>query len=177
LVGGDLFWPFIRNYGGGTVTQWADGIDQKSNQYWSAFTKQQQQQPAHTFWLQLCATATEDQDNDDEALAIIAEIRRRVPDAVVYISPLNDWAAPHVCSICGPDGPTNMEADTVEVVATGEALEGPQLPALIARCTSRECGVSSAGATIQNNQVETDGCHPDTNGQLKFGESLERFFG
>jgi hypothetical protein len=43
LAGGQLMWPFIRNYGGGTVTQWATGIGQSRNQYWSAFTKQQLQ--------------------------------------------------------------------------------------------------------------------------------------
>src|SRR6185295_12785552 len=100
-----LMWPFIRNYGDGTVTQWATGIGDQRNQYWSAFTKQLQNQPTTTtFWFQLCATAEESQNNDDEATAVIAEIRRRVPDAVVYISPLNDWVAPHVCAICGPDG-------------------------------------------------------------------------
>jgi hypothetical protein len=177
LVGGQLMWPFIRNYGGGTVTRWASGIGKKRNQYWAAFTKQEDHLPAHIFWLQLCARSTEDQDNDEGVLAIIAEIRRRVPDAVVYISALNDWVAPHVCAICGPDGPAHMEADTADIIATGEALEGPHLGALTVQCQVPECGVSSAGATSQNNQVVADGCHPNASGQRMLGESLERFFG
>ncbi|HEY7401297.1 MAG TPA: hypothetical protein VH989_10435 [Actinomycetota bacterium] len=178
LAGGRLMWPFIRNYGGGTVTQWATGIGESRNQYWSAFTKQLQNQPTtHTFWFQLCATAEESQNNDDEAIAVIEEIRARVPDAVVYISPLNDWVAPHVCAICGPDGPANMEADASQVVKAGEALRGPTMPPLVAACTDSECGISSRDATQQSNEVEPDGCHPNTNGQLAFGERLMRFFG
>jgi hypothetical protein len=177
VVGGNRFWPLLRDYGGGSVTQWAEGIGGPANRFWSAFTRQQEQTPAHVFWLQLCPIATENQDNDDEALAIVAEIRRRVPDAVVYISALNDWVAPHVCAICGAQGPENMRADAAEVIATGEALKGPRLPALEVRCSDRECGVSSAGATTQNNQVEPDGCHPNESGEILLGETLKRFFG
>jgi hypothetical protein len=178
LAGGTQMWPYIRNYGGGTVTQWATGIGQKSNQYWSAFTKQFQNSPAQVFWLQLCARVDENQDDAaDQALAIIAEIHRFAPDAVIYVSALNDWVAPHVCAICGPQGPENMQAEAAQVVASGAAKKGPRMPALLTSCTARECGVSSAGATSRNNEVEPDGCHPNEAGQLSLGEALVRFFG
>lgn len=177
LAGGQLLWPGIGDYAGGSVTRWAAGIGDDLNPLWAAFTRNVQSQPTSTFWLQLCVGADENQDNDDEAIAIIKEIHRRVPDAVVYVSPMNDWVAPHVCRICGPDGPENMEVDATEVIATGKALKGPLLPALVADCQDPECGISSKGATPETNEVVSDGCHPDTNGELLLGQRLKRFFG
>jgi hypothetical protein len=157
LDGGTLMWPFIRNYGSGTTTTWAANIGGASDEWWAAFTRQQGITPAGTFWFQLCPRAAEDQDNDDEARAVIAEIRNQVPGAVVYVSALNTFEVP--CSIAGPQGPANSQADVDDLVASGDALEGPVMPQL------------------QADQVQTDGCHPNTSGRALLGDALLEFFG
>lgn len=179
LDGGTAMWPFIRNYGGGTVTVWANEIG-TNGQHWSAFTKQQQANPSTTFWFQLCRLASENgQPIVAQAQAVIAEIRRRVPGATVYVSALNDWVAPHVCPICGLGTPADMQADADELVASGDALAGPHLAALMSYCQqgSAQCGTSSAGATPNNNQTQPDGCHPNTSGKVALGGPLLSFFG
>lgn len=154
LDGGDVMWPFIRNYGGGTIHQWAVGT--QSSQYWQAFTRQQQLSPATTFWLSLCARVGESNYFND-AEAVVAGIRSRVPNAVIYVSALNDFT--ETCPICGPNGPELMQQTRDQLVAADDALLGPDL------------------GTLTPSQVTEDHCHPNTPGKMYLGQFLEDFFG
>jgi hypothetical protein len=178
LVGGQAMWPFIRNYGGGTLRTWSQNIGGASDQWWSSFIKQQALMPANTFWFQMCSKAADVNDNEiEQAKAIIAEIKTRVPGATVFVSALNEFVAPHVCFLCGENGPALMQETADAVVASGEAQAGPDVGTLIAYCTTSECGVSSSGAMNSTNQVTSDGCHPNTKGKQDLGTVLKTFFG
>lgn len=168
---GEKMWGFIRNYGGGTVEVWKNEIA-TNGQHWKAFDRNQLLDPATDFWFQLCARSNENQNTDASARLVIAEILRRVPGARVWVSPLNGFVAPHVCSIAGINGPENMALDVADIVATGEAGQGPVLGSLISRFPP-----PSAGATVANNQTVKDGCHPNVNGEMYLGGPLLSFFG
>jgi hypothetical protein len=158
MVGGTEMWPFIRNYGGGTIHVWASEIA-TGGQHWSAFTRQLQLQPVSVFWFQLCPREDElGGDNLGDAEAVIAELQRRVPDATIYVSALNDFEEP--CPICGPDGPAVTRDIRDQLVAEGSALLGPDM-----------------GTLLVSQVNPQDGCHPNTSGRESLGDALLTFFG
>jgi hypothetical protein len=169
--GGTRFWEPIREYTSGVIKAWSDGVGDPSNSYWQAFDAHQRDKPATVFWFQMCAhPETSDQENHDDAVTIIDEIHRRVPDATVFVSAVNGYVAPHACSLLGADGPSRLRATADELAREGHATRGPDLPDLVSTAQT-----PSAGATNAADEVEPDGCHPNEAGEKKLGQTLRDF--
>lgn len=160
-TGGTKMWPYERRYGSGTVRDWANDVETGSV-YWEVFDELMQEYP-HTkvIWWQLCIP-----DNTNERSTalehteiILQQVRKRIPNVVLYVSPLADYTE-GVCSITGTWGLEKAKELAQEVdehnddVIAGPIL-GPMTPADTAK----------------------DGCHfssPD--GKRKLGNQMREFF-
>jgi hypothetical protein len=154
-VGGTSLWPSVGpDYGGGSISRWAtDG-----NQYWNTFDELRAQFPqTKTIWWELVTQNQNSADNFDNALRVLALLRQRMPDAVIYVSAQEDYTDGHVCPNSGADGPARMQAVADQLVAGGHALPGPIM------------------GPLRPDEMETD-CHPNTAGQAVLGNQLRDFF-
>lgn len=131
-----------------------------SNAYWSAFQNALNAQPTDKIWLQLASLAT-DEANETyaNALIVVNEIKNRVPGVTVYVSAQPDYSPAHTCSIAGSTGPARMAALAAQLVDNGHCEEGPVI-----------------GPLLWPSQVQTDGCHANTAGELATGQQLIDFF-
>jgi hypothetical protein len=91
-------------------------------------------------------------------VAVLEEIRRLVPEAVIYVTAQPSYAAGHTCQIAGDIGPEKMADIAAELVATEGLLPGPEL------------------GPIGGDETR-DGCHANDAGQAVLGEQLLEFFG
>ena len=103
-------------------------------------------------------------------MTIIAQIRRLVPDARIYVSALNGFVPPHVCEETGADGPSLMAALARRLVSEGLARRGPNVGELLSIYQT-----PSNRATSENSQTTVDGCHPNEAGQAYLGRTLMAF--
>lgn len=177
-VGGKRIWFPNPNavYGGGTPLTWANDLKNptQSVKYWASFDRMNKENPgAKTIWLSLCLRATEsDVDSYNSAVTIINEAKKRIPGATIYVSALNGFVAPHACAITGKNGPQRAQTLADRLVSEGRAKTGPDVGDLIS-----DDQIPSAGATAQNTETVSDGCHPTTDvGEPKLGRELLKFF-
>lgn len=172
-AGGKKFWPVPGTpYSAGTVVAWATGLP--ANMYWTQFQSMLDANPGTTdLWWQLCAHEADLPDAlYAAAVAVRNELLRRVPGVVLHVSALNGYAAPHVCSACGADGPSRSADLAARLVAEGLAVAGPLMPELLSNVP-----IASAGVTLSTNDTNPDGCHPNTHGKAKLGGALLAHFG
>jgi len=174
LDGGARFWQLSSGqYGGGTLVAWA-GND-LNNTYWSQFELLLSQHPDTTrIWWSLCTHSTDtNAQNFAAALAIVAKVRQLIPNAVIFVSAVNGYEAPHVCSLLGARGPQRMQA-LADALVSQKSVQaaGPDVGSLISINQT-----PSDGATTDNTQTQSDGCHPNTTGSRHLGRALRTFFG
>jgi hypothetical protein len=154
---GTDFWPVQQDYGGAGVGKWASDLTNNST-YWRAFQDAYNLQQVKTIWWQLCAL---DSDSTNETLGavqvIFDEIKRRVPDAIVFISAQPAYSGGHVCSIAGSTGPGRMQQLVDQFVATQQALPGPVM------------------GPLEQDMLVSDGCHANTAGRAFMGNQLLKF--
>lgn len=167
-LGGTSLWESASDsYGGGGVSLWGDIFDITS-QYWSWFEDSlANYQSTSVIWWQLCAL--DDKDGTDEELlenarAVRDEIKRRVPEATIYVSAQPSYSDPNssvapVCRIAGAKGPQRMEELAAKLVAEGGVEQGPVI-----------------GPLTPDMLVE-DGCHGNDDGELFMGQQLADFYG
>jgi hypothetical protein len=171
-VGGTQFWPAMTAYNGGTMRVWASEINLPNSHLWNAFADALAATPTDQIWFQGCEGVGDDPANGHaDALAVIAEIRERIPGATIYFSAINDYVAPHVCDSIGPSAPANVRVLRDQLVAEGHVLLGPDMGSLISSYQT-----PSAGATLANDQTLPDGCHPNKAGKAYVGQRLLGFF-
>jgi hypothetical protein len=156
-AGGTLFWPVQGDYGGGGVGSWASDLSNNSV-YWKAFQDAYNLAPAKVIWWQLCAL---DSDSANETLGAVQivydEIKRRVPDAIVFISAQPAYTDGHVCSIAGSTGPARMQELVDQFVSSQQVLRGPVM------------------GPLQLNMLQNDGCHANSTGKDFMGQKLQEF--
>jgi hypothetical protein len=170
-AGGTRFWPSFDTYGGATINRWATDVRNPSSVLWYTFRQTLAEDPTNVVWVQLCAFATTGEEQTyAAAAAVIQEVVRLVPGVVVYVSPLNGYVAPHVCSMTGPNGPESTAAVADRLAAEGVAFRGPDIGDLLSIYET-----PSAGATSATNQTDQDGCHPNTEGERYLGKNLLKF--
>lgn len=161
-VGGTKFWPLINTYGGGGLYAWAGNLTD-TNKYWAAFQQVANQYPdTHVLWWELCALGNQASlETYDNALLVLNEIKRRLPDVTIYASaqPTYD-PSDHICTIAGTGGVERMTGIVNTLIANGDVLPGPVM-----------------GPLLFPDQVSTDGCHANTAGQTYMGNQLAEFFG
>lgn len=156
-VGGARLWPFAGvSYGGASVGRWAAAIDSGSG-HWRDFEAMLTANPeTRSLWVQLCTAGTPT-DDLASAVALLDELRRRVPGVEVWVSAQPDYVD-HECGIAGATGPARMQSLVDDVVGGGHAHRGPVV------------GPLRVDQTL-------DGCHANEDGQRLMGEQLVAFFG
>lgn len=166
-VGGTRLWVGNdRSYGGGTVTVWASGIGAgNSNKYWGAFDSlyvgNVSRGATTVVWFELLSHGNEDYTTVyNAAISVLAEIRKRIPGVIIYVSGMNGYVQPQICSGVTPEAPAQMRQITAQLVAEGRALAGPLMPEL----TTTQ---ATSGA----------GCHANNVGKPILGNVLTGFFG
>ncbi len=159
FLGGTRMWPPSAPYGGGSLGRWERGLLGDRSRYWSGFDELLAEHPdTKTIWFSLCTFRGAPVDNVDTALAILTEVRRRLPDAVVYVSGQPTYSGGHFCELAGDTGAQKMAEIAAELVNMGVALAGPVMGPLAADETS-------------------DGCHANETGMELMGRQLLDFFG
>jgi len=158
-VGGVRLWPVYEGMGSGEISVWAQELQGQPPAHWSVFDHALALDPAHTFWIQACFMTSEiAPDNVQQGEAVVAHIRELVPNAKVYVSPMNTWDPPDICGKADPTAVANAQHVVDALVQEGVALRGPVLPPLP--------------------QSETeDACHPDATGEALLGRALLRWLG
>jgi hypothetical protein len=167
--GGVRLWG-SRDYGAGTIYRWANDIpDGSASRLWDSFGKAQTADPAAEVWLNLCEKADNNHGKAySSATAVVDEIRRRLGDVPIYVSGMNDYVAPHVCSISGTEGAPRMQGVADQLVAAGLAYAGPVLPPL--------SSINQVPSDPPIDQTLVDGCHPNDEGKAFLGQALMSFF-
>lgn len=157
-VGGNAFWPANNVYGGGTAITWASNMG-PSSPYWNAFDSMNKDRTGtKSLWFQVCVSSRESyQDSLTAAMSVIAEAKKRVPGATVYVSGLSVYVPPDFCTISGDSGVSVSKEVAAQLVRSGFALAGPVTAPL------------SQDHTI-------DSCHPDPEARLYIGRDLVDFF-
>jgi hypothetical protein len=175
-LGGRRIPAVVEAYSGHTIQVWAMGIppagQTPTTTGWRAFWDSQQRHPSTVVWWQLCTRAHDDPAlNDNAALQVRAAILRfSPPGTTIYVSAQNDYVAPHVCSITGPQGPSSMRALAAQLVSDGLALAGPDVGNL--------ASIQPKPSRPMGDQTQPDGCHANPNGETQvLGPPLQRFFG
>lgn len=170
-AGGTRFWPSFGTYGGATIQRWAAELRSPSSGLWGTFQGELQQEPAKVVWVQLCAFGSMGEEQTyAAAVTVIQEVRRLIPGAVVFVSPLNGYVAPHVCGLTGPDGTARTASVADRLASDGVAFRGPNVGDLLSTA-----GTPSEGATSANTQTDGGGCHPNSLGERFLGKNLMKF--
>lgn len=158
LLGGTKMWPYEKRYDSGAVRDWANNAE-KGNKYWDVFDELLERHPnTRAIWWQLCIRQEDDTEYED-GIPILEAIRKKIPGAKIYVSPLPGYTN-GVCGITGISGlekakelAQKLDAEHADVLP-GPVL-GPMTPA----------------------DTEDDGCHlsiPD--GLRKLGKQMKEFF-
>ena len=144
-TGDGRVWDLLQGYGGGDIAEWSRTIP--NGGYWSRLeTNIASNPPATAVWWQIYDLAR-DNGTFADSDAVLAEIRRRLPGAIVYVSPLADFERPGACQKQDID---NSRRLVDHVVANGGAFRGPVLPLVLdawikSPSGNGKCGSGSAG--------------------------------
>ena len=78
----------IHDYDSGAVIQWAES----QGDFWDVFDKNLAKNPRTTkIWWQLCLPRDQAGITYEEALPVIDELRKRIPNVSIYVSPLAEY--------------------------------------------------------------------------------------
>jgi hypothetical protein len=157
-LGGTRFWTYNQPYGGGSVGRWMLDLDTGNGRYWDGFDQALADRPTQLIWWSICTIKSNPQDGVDNARLLLAEIRNRIPDAVVVVSAMPEYSGGHICDIAGPGGPAFAQKVVDQLIVDGSVLPGPTMGPLAADETR-------------------DGCHATDEGQTVMGRQLLDFFG
>jgi hypothetical protein len=153
--GGTRFWAPITGgdgYGGGHVAAWSEISD--GSQYWKAFRGGLAAQPPKAIWWELCASQRfSSMETIANATAVYDEIKKRAPNAVIYISSMMGYTGGHVCGIAGAEGPARMQKLVDQLVSGGRGERGPVMGPLAGNQTSDGCHTNPAGGEILGKQL------------------------
>ncbi len=123
---GRVWMNLSQGYGGGDIAEWSRTIP--NGGYWSRLESNiAGNQPATAVWWQICDLAM-DNGTFADGDAVLAEIRRRLPGATVFVSPLADFERPETCQ---KQDLANSRRLVDHLVATGGAFRGPVLPLVL----------------------------------------------
>jgi hypothetical protein len=158
IPGAERLWDIRGFSSGGSVDAWARDLTNGST-YWQGFSLGLQLHP-HTevVWWQLCTFGAP--IPKETAVAVLDEMRRRIPGVDVYVSAQPEYDPVGSCRIAGPEGPARMEQLVDQLVGDDalDVLPGPRV------------GPLRPDETV-------DGCHADEAGQAEMGKQLAAFFG
>ena len=157
-LGGTKMWDSQRRYGSGTIIDWSKDVN--DSKYWKVFDEMLAQYPhTNTIWWELCIMDEDRTTSYEHAAIILNEVRKRIPDVVIYVSSLADYTE-GICEITGTFGLEKgkelaQELDEKNQDVFAGPLLGPMAP----------------------EDTADDGCHlssPD--GKRKLGNQMRLFF-
>ena len=139
----------------GSIAEWAN-----NPHFWEVFDRYLTQNPQTTkVWWQLCIPQDQSDVSSDKVFPIIQQLRQRIPNVQIYVSPLSDFPD-HPCEITGVEGVERAKSLAIELDEQYDDIHhGPILGPLYAH----EIG-------------EEDHCHPNEEGMGKLGRQLKEFF-
>ena len=157
-LGGAKMWDSQRRYGSGTIIDWSNDVN--DSKYWKVFDEMLAQYPhTNTIWWELCIMDDDRTTNSEHTDIILDEIRKRIPNAIIYVSALADYTD-GVCEITGTWGLEKGKELAQELDEKNQdVLAGPLLGPMTPQDTAK------------------DGCHlssPD--GKRKLGNQMRLFF-
>ena len=157
-LGGKKMWDYERRYGSGTILDWSRNLEDGSK-YWDVFDELLKKYPeTKSIWWQLCIMDEDKATSYEHASIILNEIRKRIPDAAIYVSALADYTE-GVCSITGTWGLEKGKELAQEIDSKNEdVFPGPLLGPMSAKETAK------------------DGCHLSPDGKRKLGNQMRLFF-
>jgi len=159
-AGGNQLWYVHRDnmhdYDSGAVMQWANA----EQNFWETFDKYLTTNPKTSkVWWQLCIPQDQSHVTAEEAATVIQELRKRIPNVQIYVSPLSDFPD-YPCEITGIEGVERAKSLANELDEMhDDVFMGPILGPLY----SKEIG-------------QEDHCHPNEEGMGKLGRQLKDFF-
>jgi hypothetical protein len=121
---GGLFWPNYQT-GRGVIYDWSNS----SSNYWSLFDQELATygQPQEV-WIQVCVSAATVSVTSYQTLLDTLEIlRSKVPSATFYISPIQLFDPPYMCSITQTTGVPYAFSLVSQGISNGLAKAGPDL--------------------------------------------------
>ncbi|HLC74767.1 MAG TPA: SGNH/GDSL hydrolase family protein [Candidatus Nanoarchaeia archaeon] len=161
-AGGNQVWFVHRDnmhdMDSGSVMEWTR--NGPSRDFWKTFDNYLTQNPQTSkVWWQLCIPRDQADITTEEAAPIIEQLRKRIPNVQIYVSPLSDFPD-HPCEITGIEGVERAKSLAIELDKQYDDIHpGPILGPLYAH----EIG-------------EEDHCHPNEEGMGKLGRQLKEFF-
>lgn len=153
-----IFWKFdeheLHEYDGGAVTDWSKE-GEKGNKFWKTFDRYLENNPntKAIFW-QLCIREDEPTPYE-EALSVLETIRKSIPGAIIYVSPLPPYTE-GVCEITGTRGIERAKALAEEFDFKNEdVLPGPVLGPMTPEDTDEDtCHLSEIGMQTIGKQMQ-----------------------
>jgi len=158
-LGGQNMWSYDKRYDAGAVVDWAKGA-KTGNKYWRVFDDLLAEHPhTNTIWWQLCIRHNETDTSYEHAASILEAVRKRIPNATIYVSTLADYTD-GVCEITGTWGLQKAKELARQLdSANDDVFPGPVL------------------GPMSPLETAPDGCHlssPD--GKRKLGQQMRDFF-
>lgn len=161
FAGGRTLWGFdegeLHEYDGGAVLDWSRGAE-NGNDLWKAFDRYLESNPnTKAVWWQLCIRKEEPTPYED-ATPVLEAIRQRIPEAVIYVSPLAEYTD-GICEITGTVGIERAKALAQELDSKNEdVILGPIL------------------GPMTPQETYEDGCHLSEYGMRTLGQQMRLFF-
>lgn len=162
-IGGETLWDFsddeIHQYDSGTVSQWSDPEERSYERFWTTFNNNLARNPnTKIIWWQLCMPE-DDLTNYEQAVYVIEQLREKIQNVTIYVSPLNSFEEQGSCNITGIVGVERSVELAKELDANNEdVLLGPVL------------------GPLGQDSLEEDLCHLNNKGMAKIGLQLDDFF-
>ncbi len=153
--GGKRLWPAIGAYNGQVVQNWANDNDG----VWRAFEDQVSKfgEP-EAVWVMLCIF--DNKVTIEETRSIVANVRKRVSNAPIYISGQPVYNNPNSCFLAGNGGP-----DKTDRIANEAGNE-----------TGLNVTYLGKLGPLADNQ-SSDGCHANGSGKVVLGKQFVELFG
>jgi Ca2+-binding RTX toxin-like protein len=140
--------------GGLSFEVWGDPAVASHPGAWGRYDASRPSDGYQAAWVMLCLRANDDHDPNLLLTEVIDQIHSRDPGIPVYVSPINEYGAGHVCERVGPDAFTTG----LVTIAWGIAnlgiepgpVTGPLTPALLSLDL---CHLNSSGVALVGDQL------------------------
>jgi len=174
-----LFWPFEAfptEYM--TVKRWTNPQDRHWQRFDIAKQRQDHGQDPPVVWVQLCQNLNPQSGNYsghttfDQVAQVLSILKQHAPTAIVFISPLQEYDPPTLCSVTGPNGDGIAELTDLanEAVDKGLAYPGPGTDG------NPPLGPLTASLVVRDHCHPSGGPHGPGPGAEFLGKQLVAFF-
>jgi hypothetical protein len=155
--------------GGLSLDVWGDPDVASHPAAWGRYDASRPSDGYQAAWVMMCLRANDVHDPNILLTEVVDQIRSRDPDIPVYVSPINEYGAGHVCSRVGPDAFATGLATVSWGVANLGIDPGPVTGPLPTGLLGLDlCHLNSSGVTLVADQLvdwfDDDGWLVECNG-------------